>query len=374
MAVRVVFDGPSRQVLGAVGRSIAVLLGAVLLVVGMLGVGLLVLVVLALVSDSGSNDGDRTNALVTGGVTLVVGTVSLLLAVRLLRGRRRLVLFLRRFGFDDATSTLTFASAKVIGRSWRLVTLDDDRVRAVGGSPGPRRLLGLIGLATTVALLGGGVWLLQGGPNRLIDRTVAGTDAGGGATDLGTVIGQIIAGVVVAALLVAVLLVLAIVTGVSSLFSVVSYGAARRGERAKSTVIASASDVRTRSAAVDRRSGRIFAPRLVVVRVADPVWQAAVREFAGLSDAVLVDVSQSSENLLWELSTLLPTLGNRCILVGRHDLLTDSTTEGQSGFNPALARILDGHTVLAYGTTERDVRRFARALEGFLAATTTSRA
>jgi len=374
MTVRVVYDGPPRSLLGGVARSLAVLLGAVLLVVGVLALGLVALVALVLVTGSGSGDGERSQALATGAVALVVAVVTSPLAVRLFRGRRRLVLFLRRFGFDDAASTVTFAAAKVIGRSWRLVTLDDDRVRALGGSAGPRRVLALVALVTVVALALGGYWLVEGGPDQLIDRTIAGTKAEGGATDLGTEIGRILAGAIIAGLVVIFLLVVAIVTGVSSLFSLVSYGSARRGDRAKSAVIATEADVRQRSRAVDRRSGRIFAPRLVVVRVTDPVWQAAVREFASLADAVLVDVSQASENLLWEIRTLLPAFGDRCILVGRHDLLTAATRDGHTIFNPALAEVLDGRTVLAYGTTRRDVRRFARALEGFLAATTKVRA
>ncbi|MEW8102774.1 MAG: hypothetical protein AB2785_13535, partial [Candidatus Thiodiazotropha endolucinida] len=46
----------------------------------------------------------------------------------LIRGRRRLVLFLRRFGYDEATEALSFAAASTMGQRWRLVTLDDTTV------------------------------------------------------------------------------------------------------------------------------------------------------------------------------------------------------------------------------------------------------
>ena len=49
----------------------------------------------------------------------------------MLRRRRHAVLFLRRFGYDDATRIVTSALA-VLGRSWRVVTLDDSDVQAVG--------------------------------------------------------------------------------------------------------------------------------------------------------------------------------------------------------------------------------------------------
>jgi len=50
------------------------------------------------------------------------------------------VLFLRRFGYDDATSAVTFAVAKTIGSSWRLVTLDDAELSPIGVTIGTRRL------------------------------------------------------------------------------------------------------------------------------------------------------------------------------------------------------------------------------------------
>lgn len=56
--------------------------------------------------------------------------------VRLVRGNRRLVLFLRRFGHSQATAALTYA-ATTIGRSWRLVTLDDAQIAPIGAGVPP---------------------------------------------------------------------------------------------------------------------------------------------------------------------------------------------------------------------------------------------
>jgi hypothetical protein len=375
MTVRVVFDGPARPVLSRVGRSAAVLVGSLLLVTGMVALGLAAFVgPLLLPGLNGWSDEERPDAARVTAVCLLVAMVSLALAVRLLRGRRRLVLFLRRFGFADATSTVTFAAANVIGRSWRLVTLDDERVRALGGSAGPRRALGLILLLTMAALGLSGYWFLDNGPDRLFDWALARTSAETSTSDIGAGIGKALAAGIFAGFLLVVFIIVAAVTGVSSVFSLASYTAARRSERAKSALIRTERDVMSRSRKIERRSGRIFAPRLVVVRVADPVWQATVREFAARSDAVIVDVSIASENLLWEIRTLLPLLGSRCILVGRRDLLATTTADGRTIFNPTVARELDGRTVLGYGTSRHDVRRFARALEGFLAATAKVRA
>jgi hypothetical protein len=53
--------------------------------------------------------------------------------------------------------------------------------------------------------------------------------------------------------------------------------------------------------------------------VAHAVWRQAVHDFARWSAAVIVDVTISSESLQWEITTLLPTLGHECVLVGRLD-------------------------------------------------------
>src|SRR5688572_25361809 len=45
--------------------------------------------------------------------------------LRLTRRNRRLVVFLRRFGYDEAQAAVTFAVVRTIGASWRVVTLDD---------------------------------------------------------------------------------------------------------------------------------------------------------------------------------------------------------------------------------------------------------
>ena len=104
-----------------------------------------------------------------------------------------------------------------------------------------------------------------------------------------------------------------------------------------------------------------------MVRVADAVWQDAVRDFADHSAAVIIDVSVPSENLLWEIRTLLPVLGQRCVLVGRRDLLTSTDPGGRTIFASSVGREIDGRDVLAYGTTRREIRRFAHVLDGHLA-------
>jgi hypothetical protein len=65
---------------------------------------------------------------------VTTAVLGLALGVRLVRGRRRLVLFLRRFGHTAATHAATVAAAS-IGSRWRLVTLDDAQIVPVGVGP-----------------------------------------------------------------------------------------------------------------------------------------------------------------------------------------------------------------------------------------------
>jgi hypothetical protein len=150
------------------------------------------------------------------------------------------------------------------------------------------------------------------------------------------------------------------------LFMAATYVFARRAEHAKKLQINSAADVRRRSRSIVQRKNRIFAARLLVVTVANAVWQQAVSSLAHNSAAVIIDVSIPSDNLRWEIDTLLPAMERRCILVGRLDLLTKPGPDGKTVFASALGRAVDGHDVLAYETGPAGTRRFSRALRAAL--------
>jgi hypothetical protein len=62
------------------------------------------------------------------------------LGLRLVRRNRTLILFLRRFGYDDAQSAVTYAVLQTIGSSWRVVTLDDAEMAPIGVAEGTRVL------------------------------------------------------------------------------------------------------------------------------------------------------------------------------------------------------------------------------------------
>ncbi|MES9827085.1 MAG: hypothetical protein ABW201_02315 [Candidatus Thiodiazotropha sp.] len=50
-------------------------------------------------------------------IAMVIAVVGLALGLRLIRGHRRLVLFLRRFGYDEATEALSFAAVSATADS-----------------------------------------------------------------------------------------------------------------------------------------------------------------------------------------------------------------------------------------------------------------
>lgn len=366
MTVRILLDGPSRPAGRRIARALAVVISLPLILAGVIGWA--VSAAMTFLIATGPNPAtDLRNSSPAAILFPAAALIGLPLGIWLLRGKRRVVLFLRRFGFADATKALSYAANAVIGRSARLVTLDDAKVKAVGGPAAPRRLAGLM-IVTAIAAGGGfGWWMWAKGVDLIISHmSVTSSTA---TSDAGNAIGAAIASAMAAMLIVFIIFVLATSFVVSaSLFSAASYAYARRAERAKRLEINSAQDVRRRSRIIARRGSRIFAPRLVVVTVANEVWQQAVSSLARESAAVIIDVSIPSESLRWEIRTLLPVMGQRCILVGRLDLLTRQEPAGRTVVASPLAGDIDGYEVLAYQADGPGIRRFSRALRATIEA------
>jgi hypothetical protein len=371
MAVRIVLDGPGRGVGPRLGRALGVVAGLPLIVAGVAGLYGVILIGIFFIYVKPDQAKDQRDAILTGAVCAAAALIGLGLGLRLLRGRRRLVLFLRRFGFDDATRAVSFAAAGAIGRSWRLVTLDDEKVTAVGGATGPRRLAGVTALIALVPLAYVVWWMRTHSTDSLIND-IASSSQPGNSTGAGAVLGNAIvtafASVVIVALILAFFVLTGFVAGMTSLLLATTYGVARHAEHAKKDRIRSQKEVRSRSHAIMRRSRHIFAPRLVVVTVANPVWQQAVHSFAHTAAVAIIDISVPSENLRWEISALLPVMGRRCVLVGRLDLITTQSWYGQTVFTSPLERDIDGHEVLAYRPGPAGVRHFSRALKATIEA------
>jgi hypothetical protein len=115
----------------------------------------------------------------------------------------------------------------------------------------------------------------------------------------------------------------------------------------------------------------VFGPRLVVLRVASHAWQHAVTHLASLASIALIDVSEPTANVLWELQVLTDRCGDRCVLIAQHERVAALTSTDRACLTPEeqrLATLLAGRQVLAYTGDRRGLRRFARALRGMLLA------
>jgi hypothetical protein len=149
-----------------------------------------------------------------------------------------------------------------------------------------------------------------------------------------------------------------------------SADAVRDAERAKTVDLTSSGDIDQAARAIAARSRKVFGPRLVILRVSTPVWQYAVATLASLSPLVLIDVSEPTENVLWEIEALTTRFGDRCVLIGHFDrvsaLATASSDRPLSPLDTRLGVLLKDREVLAYTADPRGLRRFATALQRLL--------
>jgi hypothetical protein len=144
----------------------------------------------------------------------------------------------------------------------------------------------------------------------------------------------------------------------------------REAEQSSRATIETSQQLRTVTRSVLKKARRIFSPRLVVVRVASDLWRRTVQQLASRAAVILIDVSEPTQNLLWEIQNVLPEFGPRCVFVGHYDRVCRFATNGSNvaphGLAAQLASLLDGREVLAYTNDEQGMRQFARALRAKL--------
>lgn len=423
MAVAVVLKHPRRHLLRRAWNQLVAFWGGTLVFVGLLAAvaafSATLLIILYFVSSGDDSAAAEEPAaadelwsgvgikevLLAWVISTLIATVCISVGMRLVRGERRLVLFLRRFGNDDATRAVTFAAAKTVGGSWRLVTLDDERIAALGISAVTLRLYNAgrravanvprlleviwkwvvpITFAALVAVLGLVLLRAPDWRSALDDGTFDPyVDTLESIVKPGFPVDAIGWGLPAVFALLVVILTLELVVGVVLfglmllaiplfplfLFLSSAADAAKRAEEAKTQAIHVKKEISPATYSVVQASRNVFAPRLIVVRVANPVWRQTVRGFAGVCSAPLIDLSDVSENVLWEIEELTHRFGHRCLLVGRHDRvawLADPPAVRAGSTEERLLQLLDGHEVLAYTTDWRGIRRFARSLRARL--------
>jgi hypothetical protein len=361
-------------------RRLAQLLGALLVLAGLAASSLpLLFVIVAAISllspsvDFPDMDSDQVVVFLIATLVTIAG---LKLGLKLIRGRRRLVLFLRRFGYDEATEALSFAAASAMGQRWRLVTLDDNEIAPILGIKTRGRILGFMRWLLLAAMVVGLFWLFGDGFGNYMAKVIDGLETENRGRGFDAIVGHIIVifimTLVIGLFIGGLVLMLIALLGAGMLFSWRSFRSYKQAEMGQSKKIENASEIEPIIHAVLKMSRKIFAPRLVVVRVNSAIWQAVVEQFAGVSAVILIDVSSPGEGLLWELENLKEKYSQRTVLVGQYDVLEKLavlpvTNAHAVDSEQHLVNLLQGEVVLAYRSGGvRDTKHFTKLLRARL--------
>ena len=342
---------------------------------------------------------------------LAIGGVRI--GLRLVRRNRTLILFLRRFRDDDAQQAVTFAVLRTIGSSWRVVTLDDAEMAPIGVAAAPRVLfragqvvskhvlaigqflglrtfpflimamwgvvaLGLMGPALEFARTGTTTpdpWIAAVEPYLTIlasvfERRLPLDDVAPTLPGVFALLATAAALSFVTLLVTMVALLLAFPLSTVLFFLSSAASSVQEADQSKTMAVGSVPEIQQAARAIALRSHKVFGPRLVVLRVKSQVWQHAISELASLSSLPLIDISEPTEHVLWELEELTNRFGDRCVLIGQYDeVATLAAAPPGTGSDPVhrrLVHLLEGREVLAYTTDRQGLKRFARSLRGLL--------
>ena len=404
-------SGPSNTVQQTLGRTFGRLLIAIALLATTVAVPATIMVVgLALTWIGGGSpatpqqsqwDVSTTPLVLSWAISMAIVAVALKSGLWLVRRDRGMALFLRRFRYDDATRAVSFAVNTKIGSRWRLVTLDDAAIAPIGPSAAAKRLFSVGGVAwkrfSSLAMMLGArlfpaiviiAWLVvalevftapswhdfldNGTAERYARVLMVVVDGRPPITDIApTLLG-------IFALLVTIgagaFLIMG-VTGVAALFAVPLAGviaflsssarALDAAERAKTIDVRDIGELDRVANDITIGQRKVLIPRLTVLRVSSAIWQLAVQRIAASARLVVIDVSEATENVLWEIAELQRAFGARCVLIGQHDRLRQLAAVQHSADGSLHERFLsalNGRTVLAYTTDARGIERFARAL------------
>jgi hypothetical protein len=404
MRVEVVVDGPRGRSLRAAWRRAPTLAGALLVCLGAvaalaaMALTIAVAIYAAVWVDSRDDpdhawpdwfEGYRGILVQAWLLALILTAVGALVGLRLVRENRNLILFLRRFGYRPATQTVTEATGR-LGDFWRVVTLDDDDVESLGPGEGVEGLVAAVGtvkrsyraaapvvgrawkvimrlaaaglaLALILVLYPGPDWTARG------DRLTALVELDRGPDDRAALGARIAAlALAVGVALLAVWLVAMVAGWVLSIPVRLVYGGVARGVTAAADAdelhIVEQQHIDVVRRIVEEQRQRVFGPRLTVLTVNSAVWRETVLGMADICAVPLIDVSEPTENVLWEVEELIGRFGDRCVFIGDHDRLQGLIAREPDAVTQRLAGLLDGRQVLAYTPGAKGTRRFVRAL------------
>lgn len=257
----------------------------------------------------------------------LVPCVAFFIAARRTRmGSRPTVLYLRRFHVRD--HRLRRAIAWSLDRRYRVVTLDDDMM-----APARMPMADVIG-----ALLRGALWGALGG--LAVGLTLLGFSSSEPAE-------LQVWNVLATAVAVVPGLIIGLCVGLVRVIAVQWRTRVRVREQ---------EDLARLGAALRRlRGGGIapsyLVPRLIVVSTTDECWHAAVKLAAAQTACPVIDVSEPSANLLWEVDQVLSNTGAPVVFAANGESIRrwrDQSEAGGSAEAIALVRRLEEQEVLVY--------------------------
>ena len=148
------------------------------------------------------------------------------------------------------------------------------------------------------------------------------------------------------------------------------YGGVARGVRdaadAEQLYITQLTHIPIVAQIVEQQSHRVFGARLCVLTVNSSVWQETVSVMAHTCEVPLIDISEPTANVLWEIEELQRRFGDRCVFIGAHSRLQDLICQEPDDVKRRLLTFLDDRQVLAYTAGARGTKRFVRALSSTL--------
>jgi hypothetical protein len=324
---------------------------------------------------------------------LVLTLVGFVLGLRLVRGNRNLVLFLRRFGYGPATHAVTEATSH-LGDFWRLVTLDDDRIEPLAAGDGVEGLVEVVSdvkrsyrstapvvtKAWKIAMRGAGIGLVVAlvfvvVPGRAwterAERLQALVDFDQPADGIAARGARIGAGILVVGLVLAVVwFTLVVVGGLLSVPVRLLYGGVARGVKdaadADELHVTNRHHIGVVKGIIEEQRRRVFGARLCVLTVNSAVWQQTVIGMADICAIPLIDISEPTQNVMWEIEELTRRFGDRCVFIGAHGRLQQLIAREADDLTRSLFAFLEGRQVLAYAPGSTGTKRFVRALSSTL--------
>jgi hypothetical protein len=304
------------------------------------------------------SDSFSVSALTTAGCYVLALYAALVLA----EPRKRVVLYLRRFRSVSANELMGRAIDAGLGRRFRVVTLDDANFRPIEIPRTERR----VSVFSTPLMASGGVLLFVALAyyavitplQRSAPRPIPSRFFGVYLIAFGQSIWQSPVWAAISGLILVIFTFLMVHRWRVRLRSRLRVRVTRDLDRCTYRVEALAS--------WQRRPG-LLAPQATVIRVVDELWQATVARLLDYVDAVIVDVSAVTENVLWEVRTIKARTFVPCVWIGDARVIA-AWPDSRDPLTAMLCTLISRNEVVTYDLqlsgAERRLRRdLSAALE-----------